>query len=54
MLNAVIMIEKVFVRGAGLDLLALVFYAVFASGEIQGWAVDRHTNQDTSVKMSDL
>ena len=48
------MIEKVFLGGAGLDLLALVFFAVFASGEIQAWAVDHHTRQDTNVKMSAL
>ena len=54
MLNAVIVIEKVFLGGAGLDLLALVFFAVFASGEIQAWAVDHHTRQDTNVKMSAL
>ena len=54
MLNAVIMILKVFLGAAGLDLLALVFFAAFASGEIQAWAVDRQTHQDTNVKMSAL
>ena len=54
MLNAAIVIEKVFLGAAGLDLLALVFYAIFASGEIQAWAVHHHTHQDTNVKMSDL
>ena len=49
------MFEKVFLGGAGLDLLAMVFYAIFASGEIQTSAVDRHyTHQDTSLKMSAL
>jgi len=44
----------VFLGGAGLDLLAMVFYAIFASGEIQTSAVGRHTHQDTSLKMSAL
>ena len=54
MLNAVIVIEKVFLGAAGLDLLALVFFAIVASGEIQAWAVHHHTHQDTNVKMSAL
>ena len=55
MTNTVTMFEKVFLGGAGLDLLAMVFYAIFASGEIQTSAVDRHyTHQDTSLKMSAL
>ena len=44
------MIQKVFLGAAGLDLVALIFYAFFASGEIQAWAVD-HSYQEANVKM---
>jgi len=45
---------KVYLRAAGLNLVAMVFYAIFASGEIQAWAVHHSYNQDTNVKMSTL
>ena len=52
-LTSITMIQKVYLRAAGLNLVAMVFYAIFASGEIQAWAV-HHSYQDGNVKMSTL
>ena len=48
------MTQKVYLGAAGLNLFAMVFYAIFASGELQAWAVHYSYNQEANVKMSTL
>ena len=43
-------LQQVYLGAVLMELVAIVFYAVFASGEIQAWAAD-HPDQEANVEM---
>ena len=48
--DANVFLQQVYLGAVLMELVAIVFYAVFASGEIQAWAAD-HPDQEANVEM---